>query len=243
VPRRVRRSTAEAARKEADSSGTLPSPCPARRSGAKLFETPTRASRSRCTAPARSGSSAEDAELPATSDRGRGPPSDAGHTVLKEKKLLMRYTPAGWRCGSRAGLGTGGYHDGLRSDGQRNRYNTKVVSPRRSEAPEDMLIPSGAGRWSRRLPATGGASQHVLAASCTARVGTTSRALAQTQVDAGSRRRSIRAGVVASGGRAAGGRRTGATTRSPRSKQKGNPVEIVYRRKACRSWVSPSAIT
>ncbi|HWN16818.1 MAG TPA: extracellular solute-binding protein, partial [Candidatus Dormibacteraeota bacterium] len=75
--------------------------------------------------------------------------SDAGHYVLlKEKKLLMRYTPAGVDVFGAGFKDKDGYHYGLRATVNVIAYNTKVVSP--ADAPrtwKDLLDP----RWRGRL--------------------------------------------------------------------------------------------
>ena len=74
--------------------------------------------------------------------------SDAGHFVLlKDKKLLMKYTPAGVD-GFPAGFkDKDGYHYGLRATVNAIAYNTKIVSA--AEAPKtwkDLLDP----KWQRQ---------------------------------------------------------------------------------------------
>src|SRR6185437_10720756 len=54
--------------------------------------------------------------------------SDAGHYVLlKEKKLLMRYTPAGVDAFSPGFKDRDGYHYGLRATVNVIAYNTKAI--------------------------------------------------------------------------------------------------------------------
>src|SRR5437764_14914499 len=69
--------------------------------------------------------------------------SDAGHFVLlKEKKLLMKYAPAGIESFPAAFKDTDGYHYALRATVTVIAYNTKIVPA--SEAPKtwkDLLDP------------------------------------------------------------------------------------------------------
>src|SRR5215470_13941344 len=75
--------------------------------------------------------------------------SDAGHYVLlKDKKLLMKYTPAGVEGFPASFKDKDGYHYGLRATVNVIAYNTKSVSA--GEAPKtwkDLLDP----RWKGKL--------------------------------------------------------------------------------------------
>ena len=74
--------------------------------------------------------------------------SDAGHYVLlKDKKLLMKYTPAGVDRFPTAFKDKDGYHYGLRATVNVIAYNTKSLSA--AEAPQtwkDLLDPKWKGK-------------------------------------------------------------------------------------------------
>ena len=168
--------------------------------------------------------------------------SDAGHYVLlKEKKLLMRYTPAGVDVFGAGFKDKDGYHYGLRATVNVIAYNTKVVSP--AEAPrtwKDLLDPKWRGRLVTAHPGYSGViATHVLALvhlhgwDYFKALAQNKPMLVQSAVDP--------SGVVASGERplAANG---GYYTLS-QFKKKGNPVEFVYPKEGVPLVVSPSAIT
>src|SRR5437773_10970254 len=74
--------------------------------------------------------------------------SDAGHYVLlKEKKLLLKYTPAGIDGFPAAFKDKDGYHYGLRATVNVIAYNTKIIPA--AEAPKtwtDLLDPKWKGK-------------------------------------------------------------------------------------------------
>ena len=168
--------------------------------------------------------------------------SDAGHYVLlKEKKLLMRYTPAG-----ADGFGAGfkdkdGYHYGLRATVNVIAYNTKAISP--AEAPrtwKDLLDPKWRGRLVTAHPGYSGViATHVLALvhlhgwDYFKALAQNKPMLVQSAVDP--------SGVVASGERPVAV--DGGDYTFYQVKKKGNPVEIVYPKEGVPLVVSPSAIT
>src|SRR4026209_955947 len=84
--------------------------------------------------------------------------SDAGHYVLlKEKKLLMQYAPAGVEAFGAGFKDRDGYHFGLRATVNVIAYNTKAVPA--AEAPrtwKDLLDPKWPGRPVTAHPASGG---------------------------------------------------------------------------------------
>jgi len=168
--------------------------------------------------------------------------SDAGHFVLlKEKKLLLKYTPAGVE-GFPAGFkDKDGYHYGLRATVNGIANNTKVVSA--AEAPKtwkDLLDPRWRGKLVTAHPGYSGViATHVLALvhlygwDYFKQLAQSKPMLVQSAVDP--------AGVVASGERAVavnGGEYT-----FYQVKKKGNPLEIVYPKEGVPLVVSPSAIT
>ena len=169
--------------------------------------------------------------------------SDAGHYVLlKEKKLLMRYTPAG--VGRVRGRLQGQGRLPLRAARHRQRHRLqhqgRLAPRRRPRTWKDLLDPKWRGRWSPRTPATAGSSPPTCSRSCTCTAGTTSRPLAQNKpmlvqsaVDP--------SGVVASGERPVAV--NGGDYTFYQVKKKGNPVEIVYPKEGVPLVVSPSAIT
>src|SRR5713101_1057350 len=92
--------------------------------------------------------------------------SDAGHYVLlKEKKLLMKYTPAGVDRFPPSFKDKDGYHYGLRATVNVIAYNTKAVSA--AEAPrtwKDLLDPKWKGKLVTAHPGYSGViATHVLA--------------------------------------------------------------------------------
>ena len=168
--------------------------------------------------------------------------SDAGHYVLlKEKKLLMRYTPAGVDVFGAGFKDKEGYHYGLRATVNVIAYNTKVVSP--AEAPrtwKDLLDPKWRGRLVTAHPGYSGViATHVLALvhlhgwDYFKALAQNKPMLVQSAVDP--------SGVVASGERPVAA--NGGDYTFYQVKKKGNPVGIVYPKEGVPLVVSPSAIT
>jgi iron(III) transport system substrate-binding protein len=168
--------------------------------------------------------------------------SDAGHFVLlKEKKLLARYTPAGVE-GFPAGFkDKDGYAYGLRATVNAIAYNPKVVPA--AEAPrswKDLLDPKWKGKEVTAHPGYSGVvATHVLALvqlygwDYFNQLAQNKPMLVQSAADP--------AGVVASGERPVAV--NGGDYTFYQMKKKGNPVEIVYPREGVPLVVSPSAIT
>jgi iron(III) transport system substrate-binding protein len=167
--------------------------------------------------------------------------SDAGHYVLlKEKKLLMKYTPAGIE-GFPAGFkDKDGYHYGLRATVTVIAYNTKAVSA--AEAPrtwKDLLDPKWKGKLVTAHPGYSGViATHVLALvhlhgwDYWKQLAQNKVMLVQSAVDPG--------GVVASGERPVAV--DGGDYTFYQLKKQGNPVEIVFPKEGVPLVVSPSAI-
>ena len=167
--------------------------------------------------------------------------SDAGHYVLlKEKKLLMKYTPAGVDRFPAAFKDKDGYHYGLRATVNVIAYNTKSVSP--GEAPKtwkDLLDPRWKGKLVTAHPGYSGViSTHVLALvhlygwDYFKQLAQNRPMLVQSAVDPSS--------VVASGERAVAA--NGGDYTFYQVKKKGNPVEIVFPQEGVPLVVSPTAI-
>jgi iron(III) transport system substrate-binding protein len=167
--------------------------------------------------------------------------SDAGHYVLlKEKQLLMRYTPAGVDRFAAGFKDRDGFHYGLRATVNVIAYNTKALSA--AEAPKtwkDLLDPKWKGKMVTAHPGYSGViATHVLALvnqygwDYFKQLAQNRLMLVQSAVDP--------SGVVASGERAVavdGGEYT-----FYQIKKKGNPVEIVYPKEGVPLVVSPTAI-
>ena len=168
--------------------------------------------------------------------------SDAGHYVLlKDKKLLMKYAPAGIERFPAAFKDKDGYHFGLRATVNVIAYNSKIVPA--AEAPrtwKDLLDPKWKGKLVTAHPGYSGViATHVLALvhlhgwDYFKQLAQNKPMLVQSAVDP--------SGVVASGERpiaADGGDYT-----FYQAKKKGNPVEIVFPKEGVPLVVSPSAIT
>jgi iron(III) transport system substrate-binding protein len=168
--------------------------------------------------------------------------SDAGHYVLlKDKKLLMKYTPAGTDGFPAAFKDKDGYHYGLRATVNVIAYNTKIIPA--AEAPKtwkDLLDPKWKGKLVTAHPGYSGViATHVLALvqlhgwDYFKQLAQNKPMLVQSAVDP--------SGIVASGERpiaADGGDYT-----FYQVKKKGNPVEIVFPKEGVPLVVSPSAIT
>jgi iron(III) transport system substrate-binding protein len=168
--------------------------------------------------------------------------SDAGHYVLlKDKKLLMKYTPAGIDGFPVAFKDKDGYHYGLRATVNVIAYNTKIIPA--AEAPKtwkDLLDPKWKGKLVTAHPGYSGViATHVLALvqlhgwDYFKQLAQNKPMLVQSAVDP--------SGIVASGERpiaADGGDYT-----FYQVKKKGNPVEIVFPKEGVPLVVSPSAIT
>ena len=167
--------------------------------------------------------------------------SDAGHFVLlKAKKLLMKYTPAGVDAFPPGFKDRDGYYYGLRATVNVIAYNSKVVPA--AEAPrtwKDLLDPKWKGKLVTAHPGYSGViATHVLALvhlygwDYWKQLAQNRLMLVQSAVDP--------AGVVASGERPVavnGGDYTFYQTR-----KQGNPVEIVYPKEGVPLVVSPTAI-
>ncbi len=168
--------------------------------------------------------------------------SDAGHFVLlKEKKLLARYTPAGVDAFPAGFKDRDGYYYGLRATVNVIAYNTKLVQA--AEAPrtwKDLLDPRWKGRLVTAHPGYSGViATHVLALvhlhgwDYFKQLAQNRVMLVQSAVDP--------AGVVASGERPVAV--NGGDYTFYQTKKKGNPVEIVYPKEGVPLVVSPTAIT
>ena len=168
--------------------------------------------------------------------------SDAGHYVLlKEKKLLMQYAPAGVEAFGAGFKDRDGYHFGLRATVNVIAYNTKAVPA--AEAPrtwKDLLDPKWRGKLVTAHPGYSGViATHVLALvhlhgwDYFKALALNKPMLVQSAVDP--------SGVVASGERPVAV--DGGDYTFYQAKKKGNPVEIVYPKEGVPLVVSPSAIT
>jgi len=168
--------------------------------------------------------------------------SDAGHFVLlKEKKLLMQYAPAGIDKFPSGFKDSDGYHYGLRATLTVIAYNPKLISA--AEAPKtwkDLLDPKWKGKLVTAHPGYSGLiATHVLALvnlhgwDYFKQLAQNKLMLVQSAVDP--------AGVVASGERPVAV--NGGDYTFYQSKKKGNPIEIVYPKEGVPLIVSPSAIT
>jgi iron(III) transport system substrate-binding protein len=167
--------------------------------------------------------------------------SDAGHFVLlKEKKLLTKYTPAGVDAFPAGFKDKDGYYYGLRATVNVIAYNTKLVPA--AEAPKgwkDLLDPKWKGKLVTAHPGYSGViSTHVLALvhlhgwDYFKQLAQNKLMLVQSAVDP--------AGVVASGERLVAV--NGGDYYYYQMKKKGNPIEVVYPKEGVPLVVSPTAI-
>jgi iron(III) transport system substrate-binding protein len=167
--------------------------------------------------------------------------SDAGHYVLlKDKKLLMKYTPAGAEAFAPGFKDRDGYYYGLRATVNVIAYNTKIVSA--AEAPKtwkDLLAPKWKGKMVTAHPGYSGViATHVLALVHSLgwdyfkQLGQQGVMIVQSAVDP--------SGIVASGERAVAV--NGGDYTFYQIKKQGNPVEIVYPKEGVPLVVSPTAI-
>ena len=167
--------------------------------------------------------------------------SDAGHYVLlKDKKLLMKYTPAGAEALAAGFKDRDGFWYGLRATVNVIAYNTKVVSA--AEAPKtwkDLLAPKWKGKLVTAHPGYSGViATHVLALvhglgwDYFKELGQQRVMIVQSAVDP--------SGIVASGERAVAV--NGGDYTFYQVKKQGNPVEIVYPKEGVPLVVSPTAI-
>ena len=168
--------------------------------------------------------------------------SDAGHFVLlKDRKLLAKYTPAGVD-GFPAGFkDRDGYYYGLRATVNAIVYNTKAVSA--AEAPKtwkDLLDPKWKGKLVTAHPGYSGViATHVLALSNLLgwdyfkQLAQNRVMIKQSAADPST--------VVASGERVVAV--NGGEYSAYQLKKKGNPIDIVYPKEGVPLVVSPTAIT
>ncbi|HYS18607.1 MAG TPA: extracellular solute-binding protein [Candidatus Binatia bacterium] len=167
--------------------------------------------------------------------------SDAGHFVLlKEKKLLMKYTPPGVDAFPVGFKDKDGYYYTLRATVNVIAYNTKLVPA--AEAPrtwKDLLDPKWKGKLVTAHPGYSGViATHVLALvqlhgwDYFKQLAQNKLMLVQSAVDP--------AGVVASGERQVAA--NGGDYYYYQMKKKGNPIEVVYPKEGVPLVVSPTAI-
>ena len=168
--------------------------------------------------------------------------SDAGHYVLlKEKKLLAKYTPAGVDAFPAGFKDKDGYYYGLRATVNAITYNTKMVSA--AEAPKtwkDLLDPKWKGKMVTAHPGYSGViATHVLALvhlhgwDYFKQLAQNQLMLVQSANDPST--------VVSSGERVVAV--NGGEYSAYQLKKKGNPLEIVYPKEGVPLVVSPTAIT
>jgi len=168
--------------------------------------------------------------------------SDAGHFVLlKEKKLLTRYTPAGVDKFPAGFKDRDGFYYGLRATVNAIVYNTKAVSA--ADAPKtwkDLLDPKWRGKMVTAHPGYSGViSTHVLALLQTQGGWDYFKALAENKLMI-VQSANDPATTVASGERVVAV--NGGEYSAYQLKKKGNPVEIVYPKEGVPLVVSPTAI-
>jgi iron(III) transport system substrate-binding protein len=167
--------------------------------------------------------------------------SDAGHFVLlKEKKLLMKYAPAGIDAFPAGFKDKDGYYFTLRATVNVIAYNPKLVPA--AEVPKgwkDLLDPKWRGKMVTAHPGYSGViSTHVLALvqlygwDYFKQLAQNKLMLVQSAVDP--------AGVVASGERQVAA--DGGDYYYYQMKKKGNPIEVVYPKEGVPLVVSPTAI-
>ena len=167
--------------------------------------------------------------------------SDAGHFVLlKDKKLLMKYTPVGVDAFAAGFKDRDGYYYTLRATVNVIAYNTKLVSA--ADAPKgwkDLLDPKWKGKLVTAHPGYSGViATHVLALvhlngwDYFKQLAQNKLMLVQSAVDP--------AGVVASGERQVAV--NGGDYYYYQMKKKGNPIEVVYPKEGVPLVVSPTAI-
>ena len=168
--------------------------------------------------------------------------SDAGHFVLlKEKNLLMKYTPAGGEKFPSGFKDKDGYHYGLRSTLSVIAFNPKIIPP--AEAPKtwkDLLDPKWRGKLVTAHPGYSGIiATHVLALvnqygwDYFKQLAQNKLMLVQSANDP--------AQVVASGERPISV--NGSEYFFYQTQKKGNPIQIVYPKEGVPLIVSPTAIT
>jgi iron(III) transport system substrate-binding protein len=168
--------------------------------------------------------------------------SDAGHYVLlKDKKLLAKYTPAGVDAFPAGFKDKDGYYYGLRATVNAITYNTKMVSA--AEAPKtwkDLLDPKWKGKMVTAHPGYSGViATHVLALvhlhgwDYFKQLAQNQLMLVQSANDPST--------VVSSGERVVAV--NGGEYSAYQLKKKGNPLEIVYPKEGVPLVVSPTAIT
>ena len=168
--------------------------------------------------------------------------SDAGHYVLlKEKKLLAKYTPAGVDAFPAGFKDKDGYYYGLRATVNAITYNTKMVPA--AEAPKtwkDLLDPKWKGKMVTAHPGYSGViATHVLALvhlhgwDYFKQLAQNQLMLVQSANDPST--------VVTSGERVVAV--NGGEYSAYQLKKKGNPLEIVYPKEGVPLVVSPTAIT
>ena len=167
--------------------------------------------------------------------------SDAGHFVLlKEKKLLAAYTPAGVEKFPAGFKDKDGYYFGLRATVNVITYNTKAVSA--ADAPKtwkDLLDPKWKGKMVTAHPGYSGviathvlALEHVLGWDYFKQLAQNKPMIVQSANDPPT--------TVASGERVVGV--NGGEYSAYQLKKKGNPIEIVYPKDGVPLVVSPTAI-
>jgi iron(III) transport system substrate-binding protein len=167
--------------------------------------------------------------------------SDAGHFVLlKDKKLLAQYTPAGVEKFPAGFKDKDGYYFGLRATVNCIAYNSKLVPA--AEAPKtwkDLLDPKWKGKLVTAHPGYSGViATHVLALvnlygwDYFKQLAQNKVMITQSAADPPS--------VVASGERMVAA--NGGDYYTYQLKKKGNPVEMVYPKEGVPLVVSPTAI-
>jgi iron(III) transport system substrate-binding protein len=168
--------------------------------------------------------------------------SDAGHYVLlKEKKLLAKYTPAGVEKFPAGFKDKDGYYYGLRATVNAIFYNTKAVTA--ADAPKrwkDLLDPKWKGKMVTAHPGYSGViATHVLAL-VHLHGWDYFKALAQNKLMIVQSANDPTT-VVSSGERVVAV--DGGEYSAYQLKKKGNPIEIVYPKEGVPLVVSPTAIT